>query len=181
MRTIVIIQGGLLLHGVALLLARWIGAGTQMMVRFLAFVALILVVACASNSGNRSDVTQMNGDFAAALNRRDTAAAANLYFPEATLLPPNEPIVRGRANIQVYWQGALDADVSDVSVTTIDSGTRGDLGYEVGRYQLSIRQSNGSSVRETGKYIELLRRDTDGKWRSTYGIWNSDAPAPSAQ
>jgi hypothetical protein len=36
-------------------------------------------------------------------------------------------------------------------------------------------------VRETGKYIELLRRDTDGKWRSTYGIWNSDAPAPSAQ
>ncbi len=150
----------------------------EMMPRQILLVVLFLT-ACATMPGpaSRDDLTRMNRDFAAALNAKDARAAANLYMADATLLPPNEPIVRGRANIQSYWQGAIDAGVTDVSVSTIDAGSNGDLGYEVGRFSLTIRQPNGQTTRDTGKYIELLKRDTDGRWRSTYGIWNSDAPA----
>ena len=58
-------------------------------------------------------------DFAKTLNAKDAFAATNLYYPDATLLPPNEPIVSGSENILAYWQGAIEAGAANVSVTTI--------------------------------------------------------------
>jgi ketosteroid isomerase-like protein len=124
------------------------------------------------------ELSQMNKDFAKALLAKDAAAASMLYAEDASLLPPNEPIVTGRKNIQQYWQGAIDAGILDMSVTTIATGSNGDLGYEIGRYQMTIRQPDGKAVTENGKYAELLKRSKDGAWKSIYGIWNAD-PLPS--
>ena len=46
------------------------------------------------------ELSQMNRDFVKALNAKDAVAAANCYTEDATLLPPNEAPVKGRANIQ---------------------------------------------------------------------------------
>ena len=124
------------------------------------------------------ELSQMNKDFAKALNAKDAVAASLLYSEDATLLPPDEPIVTGRENIQKYWQALLDAGTTDVSVSTISTGSSGDLGYEIGRFQLSYPGEDGKMIVENGKYTELLKRTADGKWISIHGIWNSD-PASS--
>ena len=76
----------------------------------------------------------MNRDFAKALNAKNAVAAANCYTEDATILPPNEAPVTGRANIQKYWEGALAAGAFDVHVATISTNSNKDLGYEVGRF-----------------------------------------------
>jgi ketosteroid isomerase-like protein len=124
------------------------------------------------------ELSQMNKDFANALNNKDAKAASLLYSEDASLLPPNEPIVTGRENIEKYWQGAIDAGTTDVSVSTISTGSNGDLGYEIGRFTLSYPGADGKMIVEKGKYTEILKRTADGKWISMYGIWNSD-PSPS--
>jgi ketosteroid isomerase-like protein len=124
------------------------------------------------------ELSQMNKDFAKALLAKDAAAASMLYAEDASVLPPNEPIVTGRKNIQQYWQSAIDAGILDVSVSTIATGSNGDLGYEIGRYQMTVRQPDGKAVTENGKYVELLKRNKEGAWKSIYGIWNAD-PLPS--
>jgi len=116
----------------------------------------------------------MNRDFAKALNAKDAVAAANLYTEDATLLPPGEAPVSGRADIEKYWKGAIDGGAFDVSVATTSTGSNGDLGYEVGRFQMSIKQPDGKITVEKGKYIELLKRGEGGTWKSTHGIWNAD-------
>jgi len=116
----------------------------------------------------------MNRDFAKALNAKDAVAAANLYTEDATLLPPNEAPVSGRANIEKYWAGAITGGAFDVSVATTSTGSNDDLGYEVGRFKMSIKQPDGTVTVEKGKYIELLKRGEDGIWKSTHGIWNAD-------
>lgn len=123
-----------------------------------------------------AELSQMNKDFAKALLAKDAAAASMLYTEDASLLPPNEPIVTGRKNIQQYWQGAIDAGILDISVATIATGSNGDLGYEIGRYQMTIRQPDGKVLAENGKYTELLKRSEDGTWKSIYGMWNADPP-----
>ncbi len=123
------------------------------------------------------ELSKMNRDFAAALNNKDAVAAANLYTEDATLLPPNEPPVTGRSNIQKYWEGAIGAGAFDVKVATTSTGSNGDLGYEVGRFQMNIKQADGSVTVENGKYIELLKRMEDGTWKSTHGVWNVDTLA----
>jgi len=43
------------------------------------------------------------------------------------------------------------------------------------RLELSYPGPDGKMIVEKGKYTELLKRTTDGKWISIYGIWNSDS------
>jgi ketosteroid isomerase-like protein len=139
----------------------------------------IVMISCTEKTGKPKaatpeELSQMNKDFAKALNDNDAIAASLLYSEDASLLPPNEPIVTGRKNIQKYWQAALDAGTSDVSVSTISTGSDGDLGYEIGRFQLSYPGADGKMIVEKGKYTEILKRTADGKWISINGIWNSD-------
>jgi ketosteroid isomerase-like protein len=48
------------------------------------------------------ELGQMNRDFAKALTAKDAVAAVRVYHENAPILPPSEPIVKGRANIQAY-------------------------------------------------------------------------------
>lgn len=129
-------------------------------------------------SASVEELGQMNRDFAKALTDHDAVAAANLYDVNASLLPPNEPVVTGRANIQQYWQGAIDAGVIDATVKTVDAKSDGNLGYEIGTYVLRLKGANGDTIVDKGKYTEILQLDSgSGKWISIYGMWSADAPA----
>ena len=146
-----------------------------------AFVALLLFIAgCRSPAQEKpataEELSQMNRDFAAALNAKDAGAAANCYADDATLYPPNEAAVTGRENILNYWQGAIDAGATNVSVKTIATGSEGSLGWETGQFQMDIRTPDGKVVVDKGRYTELLKRNKDGKWVSIMGMWNADAP-----
>lgn len=119
---------------------------------------------------------QMNRDFAKALVAKDAAAAANLYDENASLLPPNEPIVTGRENIKKYWQGAIDAGLLSASVKTLDASSDGDLGYEIGTFELKFKGKDGVIITDIGKFTEVLKRNSEGKWMSIYGMWSANEP-----
>jgi ketosteroid isomerase-like protein len=151
-----------------------------------AFLATIImaasIVACRQRSSENTSATaealgQMNRDFAKALVAKDAAAAASLYAEDASILPPNEPIVKGRENIQKYWQAGIDAGIVGASVHTIDAKSNGDVGYEIGSYEMQMKDSAGNITVEKGKYTEILKRNAEGKWMSIYGMWSADSPA----
>ena len=127
-------------------------------------------------SATVEELGQMNRDFAKALTEKNAVAAANLYDENASILPPNEPIVTGRTNIQTYWQGAIDAGIIDATVKTIDAKSNGDLGYEIGMYTLRFLGAQNDTIAEEGKYTEILKQNSEGKWISIYGIWSSNEP-----
>lgn len=154
-------------------------------IQLVAITLLLLVVLIGCTEKTESpetatpeELSQMNKDFAKALNDKDAVAASLLYSENASLLPPNEPIVTGRENIKNYWQAFIDAGITDVSVSTISTGSSGDLGYEIGRFQLSFPGEDGKMMMEEGKFTEILKRQDDGKWISIFGMWSSDS-APS--
>ncbi|QIP15666.1 DUF4440 domain-containing protein [Spirosoma aureum] len=155
---------------------------TKSSIRILAaFAALLLFAAGCNTTANEKPTTteelsQMNRDFAAAINAKDAVAAANCYADEATLYPPNEPAVTGREAILNYWKGAIDAGATHVSIKTVATGSDGNLGWETGQFQMDVKTPDGKVVVDQGRYTELLKRNTDGKWVSIMGMWNADAP-----
>ena len=153
-------------------------------------MAFISIISCKQNekelntveipkSATVEELGQMNRDFAKALVAKDATAAANQYSETASLLPPNEPIVTGRENIKNYWQGAIDAGLIAASVKTIDATRDGDLGYEIGTFELKFQAEDGSIITDIGKYTEILKRNVDGKWISIYGMWSANEPSPA--
>jgi ketosteroid isomerase-like protein len=147
---------------------------------FTSLVLLILATSCKEEAEQKpktatvEELGQMNRDFAKALMAGDVEAAANLYDENASLLPPNEPIVSGRENIRTYWQGTIDAGIVDAKVKTISAGSDDDLGYEIGTFELHFKLENDSIMIDTGKYTEILQRNAEGKWVSLYGMWSNN-------
>ena len=139
----------------------------------IAILLFVVMIACKTEAQTKTatpeELSQMNKDFAKALNDKDAVAASLLYAEDASLLPPNEPIVTGRENIKKYWQAALDAGTTDVSVKTISTGSVGDLGYEIGQFQLSYPGADGKMIVEKGKYTEILK--TNSRWKMDFYLW----------
>lgn len=148
----------------------------------LSLVVVLALSACSGSedsmrsetSASKTELGQMNRDFADALNAKDAKAAAALYTEDAVLIPPGEPLVRGRDAIEEYWRSAIESGgVRDVSVETMDALSSGSLGYETGSFVLTVNGPNGEAVTERGRFVELLKRQPDGQWLSTHGIWNA--------
>jgi uncharacterized protein (TIGR02246 family) len=125
-------------------------------------------------------IRDLTKTFVAGANAKDGARIGALYAEDAVLMPPNQEMVRGRAAIQAYWQGLLDAGAKDVSLTTTHVASSGNVAYEAGTYQFTMAAPGAQPVTDRGKYLVGFRREADGKWRMAYDVFNSDLPCPPA-
>ena len=103
---------------------------------------------------------------------RDSLAAA-MYAENATFMPPNQSMVQGRAAIRA-WIKQLPP-LSHFTASAIAINGRGELGYIRGTYQTLY--VTGAS--EHGKFLEVRRREKDGRWLIIADIFNSDLPVPT--
>jgi len=92
-------------------------------------------------------------------------------------MPPNNPMVEGKANIQTFLQGLMDQGATGVKLEPIKHDSEGGLAYAQGRYVLTLTAPDGTSVDDTGKYVVTYRRQDDGGWKVVTDIFNSDSPA----
>jgi uncharacterized protein (TIGR02246 family) len=143
-------------------------------------VTLIMAVSATAAysqtaSAARKAIEANDKAFTAAFNNGDAAAVAAMYGTDAKLLPPNGPIVEGRANIQTFWAGGISAGLKMVSLTPVDVTVAGNLAIETGKYVTNV-PAGGATVTDEGKYVVVWRREGRG-WKIIRDIFNSDKPA----
>jgi ketosteroid isomerase-like protein len=100
------------------------------------------------------------------------------------LLPPNASIAANRQSIRESWAGVLGPNTAlSWKVTKVEVAKSGELGYLYGTYSLSIQDPKGGPpVRDTGKLLEVWKKQTDGKWKCIVDTYNSDLPvAPGSE
>jgi ketosteroid isomerase-like protein len=122
--------------------------------------------------GKMSDLDQINAldsGVAEGINGGDAAAISECYTNDAAILPPGAGRMDGKEAIQAYWQGGIDAGLSDVSITATSVDVTGDASVTVG--MLSGKMGDAAL---TGKYI-VIGKKTDEGWKIHRDIWNFDA------
>ena len=124
----------------------------------------------------RTQLGSANKEFMNAFKRGDATAMANLYTPEAQLLPANSDFVRGTAAIRAFWQGVIDLGLKEASLETIEAEAHGDTAIEVGRYRLLAA---GGAVADSGKYVVVWKNDR-GTWKLHRDIWTTSQPAAAS-
>ena len=148
--------------------------------RRIIFAALI-IAACVTftysqpASATRKALEANAKAFIEALNKGDAAAVAQFYAVDAKLLPPNDKIVEGRANIQMFWQGAISAGLKMTSLTPTTITPGGNLLVETGKYVSTIPGAGGATMTDEGKYVVVWRRE-GRNWKIIRDIFNSDKP-----
>jgi ketosteroid isomerase-like protein len=114
-----------------------------------------------------------------AAGAQDLANVALYYAEDATVMPPNSPIVSGRDAAQRAWATMLVPGNSiSWAPNTVVSAASGDYVYDQGTYTASIKGADGKAVADTGKYLCVWRKQPDGVWQAEWDMWNSDLPVP---
>ena len=121
----------------------------------------------------RADIEAVNKELSRAFASGDTAAIAALYTENATVLPPNGPMVRGRKAIEEFWKGAMAMGVQSIQLNTIDVQSGTDLAYEIGNATMAMQPQGGKASTETVKYVVVWKRQPDSSWKLAADIWNS--------
>ena len=116
--------------------------------------------------------------FRDAMIKGDTAGMASIYTEDAIVMPPNTPVVRGRAAMNAMNAGMFASiSVTDMKFATSDLILTGDYAIETGSYQMTIKPKNAPQLVDDGKYISIWQKQADGSWKMIRDIFNSDKPA----
>lgn len=99
-----------------------------------------------------------------AVNRGDLDAAVMLYEPEAVLVGQPGRVARGHDQIRKALREFIELrpTLTTVASLVLDSD---DLALYFGRWRLTGMASSGAPVAMDGESADVLRRDTDGRWR----------------
>jgi uncharacterized protein (TIGR02246 family) len=116
---------------------------------------------------------------AKAILAKDWTTFADVYTADAVLHPPNEPAVKGRAAIKA-WAEKFPA-VTDFKLANHTVDGCNDLAYVLGTYTMTIAPAGTTApIKDSGKYVEVRRRQRDGRWLIAVDTFNSDLPLTPA-
>jgi ketosteroid isomerase-like protein len=143
----------------------------------LALVVLTSALAAlpaGTSAQSRTDprLDRLATEFQAAYNRGNADQVAAFYADDAVSMPPNRPIVQGRAAIVANLRRNLADDPATMTLTPIESAIVGDRAYEVGTRVMKWK--TGLVLNE--KYTRVFKR-VGNDWKIAYFIWNSDSAA----
>jgi uncharacterized protein (TIGR02246 family) len=115
--------------------------------------------------------------FAEAVVAGDWMALGALFTEDAVLMPPNGPVVEGRVTIQAFLEPF--SPITQFEATIVQMEGWGDLAFVRAAYsQGYIDEGTPESIHITGKYVEIWRKQPDGKWLIAVHIFNFDLPLP---
>ena len=115
--------------------------------------------------------------YADAFNRGDLAALATLHTEDVLYLPPNASAVSGRQGVKSTAKELFDAGWKNMSFSSVQFGSDGDLAYHVGTFSVDAPTDKGMR-KEEGKFVDIYKRQADGSWKVHVTIFNSDTPLP---
>src|SRR5262245_49729228 len=122
----------------------------------------------------KSAIEKQIAVFEKAANAKDAATIANMYTEDATLLPQGFAPVKGRKNIQQFWEGFFAAGASDAKLRVVEISAAGDIAYEIGGWEANMPQPQGGAARTQGKYVVIWKRQGDGV-RMHVDIFNANS------
>ena len=104
------------------------------------------------------------------------------YSTDAVVMPPNAPSATTKETFRNIWKDMI-ASASSVSwkATRVEVAKSGDMAYVSGTYEVTVNDASGKPVNDRGKYLEVWKKQADGKWKCGADIWNSDLPVAPAE
>jgi uncharacterized protein (TIGR02246 family) len=111
-------------------------------------------------------MVMLRADIFDAFNRGDVNTCLEFYTDDASVLFPDRPPTKGREAIEAILEGYAAAGTKLASVNPVKVGSSGDLGYYAGTYQLDTPSGDGSTMKESGKFVTLFRLQADGSWKA---------------
>jgi ketosteroid isomerase-like protein len=126
------------------------------------------------------ELMQLSRDWSAMVGAGDLEAAIELWADDAQMLPPDLPVLDGRAAIREYVMGAASIPGFRISwePESAHVSKSGDMAYLIERNIVEFDGEDGEKVVAHGKVVTIWRKDSSGQWKNVVDMWNA-APPPA--
>ena len=145
---------------------------------------LLLAAACTqpappdTRAADEQTIRDLDAQWSKTAAGGDLEGTVSYYSDDASVLPPNAPLATGRQPIHAVWASLLGPGTSvSWQAGKVEVARSGDLASIVGTYQLTMKDPHGMPVTDRGKFVEVWKKQADGKWKVVADIFNSDLPA----
>jgi uncharacterized protein (TIGR02246 family) len=102
----------------------------------------------------------------------------NIYIEDGVVLYPNQPAIKGRADIESFFSDFFrEFAIDEFALVSDEVVVNGDWAFDRGIYKWRARSKKANTrMEDIGKYLVILQRGHDGLWRVTRDMDNSDRP-----
>lgn len=122
------------------------------------------------SSDFQSEVHALTEKFRLAFGQNDAARVADFYSDSGMLLPAGMDFVKGKRDIQAFWQMAMDMGIKNAKLDILELEQHGDTAIELSNYTLSDADNQ---MIEYGKGIVIWKNE-NGDWKIHRDIWTSN-------
>ena len=158
---------------------------------FCACVAILLVSSACNQqaqqppdnrAADESTIRNLDAQWSKTAAAGDLEGTVSYYSDDASAFPPNSPIATGKQAIHATWASLLTPGVSvSWQASKVEVSRSGDLAYLTGMYQVTLKDPKAKPpVADSGKFVEVWKKQADGNWKVVADIFNSDLPAAPA-
>ena len=152
-----------------------------------AIVVMSSAIACSrpeaaessvSHEALRAGVDSAATRLLAALRTDSPDSLLALMAEDVTIMPPGEPVLKGKAAVRAWYeQFVKQMRTSSLDITDREVLTGGDYATEVAGFEWTlVPVAGGQKIVDRGSYIQVWKRQPDGRWVFTREVWNSAAP-----
>ena len=144
--------------------------------------SIVIGAACTSSTPqpattDTAPIDDVRNRYVAAYNSGDAAGVAALFAEDAVSMPDHAPALVGRAAIENSLKQTFAQTSVNITVTPGETEITGDIAHEHGTFSITVTpKAGGNAMTETGKYLVILKRGSDGTWLVHHDIDNTNAP-----
>ena len=132
-----------------------------------------------NSAAAQAQVRAADAEWAKAAESKQLDAMVAYYSDDAIVLPPNEPVAKGKDAVKAALGPMFSAPGFSLTWKATDAGAAksGEMGYTVGTYDMTMNDAKGNPMPDHGKYVTIWKKQADGSWKAAVDAFNSDAPA----
>lgn len=140
-------------------------------------------ISSSEKTGGPQPVEQVLRDldtkWAKAAAAKDVEQTIAFYSNDAIVFPPNATSATTKDAIRNGWKQMLTSPGFLITwrPTKVQVGKSGEMAWVSGRYELKMNDANGKPAKDSGKYLEVWEKQTDGNWKCAADMWNSNLKA----
>ncbi|MFC1540841.1 SgcJ/EcaC family oxidoreductase [Candidatus Latescibacterota bacterium] len=146
---------------------------------FFLVISILVISTCTKSSDTESDIEAIENIqnlFERAFNENNINMLMALYTDDAIVMPPNAPTIYGKEAIRNFYQ-YIEEEIFDITYPADEVQVFGDLAFRRGTLKGTWKAKEGEeSGVSNNKGLVLLRRQSDGSWKISHAIFNSNQP-----
>ena len=149
-------------------------------------LAVLATTACAGTPDvDPADRTVLRAGVDSAANRLLEALRTNasdslmvLMAEDVVLMPPNEPILKGKAAVRAWYDQFLtQLRTSSLTIADREVLIGGEWATEIATFEWGLEPvGGGQAVVDRGSYVQVWHHEPDGRWLFVRELWNSTTP-----